>query len=123
MSDAIVYLHEVFESFGPITARGMFGGYVTYHDAVMLGLFAAGRWMRPCERNRSKPKPPKSRPAKNLDRIRQAALHRLFQYLAIFLRRGQAGVGFMAMVCHGAFDDFVKPIRNHAQSGQAAGQA
>ena len=43
MSDAIDYLHEVFESLGPITARRMFGGYGIYHDGVMFCLYAAGR--------------------------------------------------------------------------------
>ena len=43
MSDAIEYLHEVFESFGPITARRMFGGYGIYHEGLMFGLYAAGR--------------------------------------------------------------------------------
>lgn len=36
----IEHLHEVFESFGPITSRAMFGGYGIYHDGLMFGLVA-----------------------------------------------------------------------------------
>lgn len=38
MSKFIEYLHELFERFGPITARRMFGGYGIYHDGLMFGL-------------------------------------------------------------------------------------
>ena len=34
----IEFLHEVFESFGPIQAKRMFGGYGIYHDGLMFGL-------------------------------------------------------------------------------------
>jgi DNA transformation protein and related proteins len=34
----IDYLVEVFESFGPIYAKRMFGGYGIYHDELMFGL-------------------------------------------------------------------------------------
>jgi DNA transformation protein len=34
----IAFLHEVFESFGPIQAKRMFGGYGIYHDGLMFGL-------------------------------------------------------------------------------------
>jgi len=34
------YLKEVFEQFGQIRARKMFGGYGIYHDGVMFGLVA-----------------------------------------------------------------------------------
>ena len=36
----IQHLHEVFESFGPITSRAMFGGYGVYFDGLMFGLVA-----------------------------------------------------------------------------------
>jgi len=38
MSEFVDYLHEVFELFGPITARIMFGGYGIYHNELMFGL-------------------------------------------------------------------------------------
>lgn len=38
MSEFVDYLHEVFERFGAITARKMFGGYGLYHDGLMFGL-------------------------------------------------------------------------------------
>ncbi len=34
----IDYLHEIFEEFGLIDARRMFGGYGIYHDGIMFGL-------------------------------------------------------------------------------------
>ncbi|MDP4733055.1 MAG: TfoX/Sxy family protein [Limnohabitans sp.] len=37
----IAFLHEVFESFGPIQAQRMFGGYGIYHDGLMFGLVVA----------------------------------------------------------------------------------
>lgn len=40
MSEFTDYLHEVFEQFGPITVRKMFGGYGIYHDGLMFGLVA-----------------------------------------------------------------------------------
>ena len=40
MSEFVEYLHEVFEQFGPIQARRMFGGYGIYHDGLMFGLVA-----------------------------------------------------------------------------------
>jgi DNA transformation protein and related proteins len=40
MSEYIEYLREVFEEFGPITARKMFGGYGIYHDGLMFALVA-----------------------------------------------------------------------------------
>jgi DNA transformation protein and related proteins len=43
MSESIDYLHEVFDAFGPIRARRMFGGWGIYHDGLMFGLYAAGR--------------------------------------------------------------------------------
>ena len=38
MSEFIEYLQELFEQFGPVHARNMFGGYGIYHDGVMFGL-------------------------------------------------------------------------------------
>lgn len=40
MSDFVEYLVEVFESFGPIRARRMFGGHGIFHDDLMIGLVA-----------------------------------------------------------------------------------
>jgi len=40
MSEFVDYLHEVFEQFGQIHARRMFGGYGIYHDGIMFGLVA-----------------------------------------------------------------------------------
>ncbi len=38
MSGFVGYLHEVFERFGPIRARKMFGGYGIYHQGLMFAL-------------------------------------------------------------------------------------
>lgn len=38
MSEFVDYLHEVFERFGTITARKMFGGYGLYHAGLMFAL-------------------------------------------------------------------------------------
>jgi DNA transformation protein len=52
MSDAVNFLQEVFESFGHITARRMFGGYGVYFHGVMFGLYAAGRlYLKTDEKN------------------------------------------------------------------------
>ncbi len=40
MSEYIEYLHEVFELFGPIKIRKMFGGYGLYHQELMFALVA-----------------------------------------------------------------------------------
>ena len=40
MSEFVDYLHEVFEQFGRIHVRKMFGGYGIYHDGIMFGLIA-----------------------------------------------------------------------------------
>lgn len=40
MSEFVEFLHEVFESFGPIRSRRMFGGYGIYHEDLMFGLVA-----------------------------------------------------------------------------------
>lgn len=40
MSEFVEYLHEVFESFGPIRSRKMFGGHGIYHNDLMFGLVA-----------------------------------------------------------------------------------
>lgn len=40
MSEFVDYLHEVFEQFGRIQVRKMFGGYGIYHDGIMFGLIA-----------------------------------------------------------------------------------
>jgi len=40
VSEFVDYLKEVFEQFGPVHARRMFGGYGIYHDGVMFGLVA-----------------------------------------------------------------------------------
>ena len=40
MSEFTQYLQEVFELFGPISARKMFGGYGIYHQGLMRALVA-----------------------------------------------------------------------------------
>lgn len=40
MSEFIAYLPEVFELFGIIQIRKMFGGYGVYHDGLMFALVA-----------------------------------------------------------------------------------
>lgn len=40
MSEYTDHLHEVFQYFGPITIRKMFGGYGIYHDGLMFALVA-----------------------------------------------------------------------------------
>ena len=40
MSEFVEYLKEVFEQFGSIQTRKMFGGYGLYHKGVMFGLMA-----------------------------------------------------------------------------------
>jgi DNA transformation protein len=39
-SEFVEFLTEVFESFGPINAKRMFGGYGIYRDGLMFGLVA-----------------------------------------------------------------------------------
>jgi DNA transformation protein len=38
MSEFVEYLKEVFQEFGEIGARRMFGGHGIYYDGVMIGL-------------------------------------------------------------------------------------
>jgi DNA transformation protein len=38
MSEYVEYLKEVFEQFGPITVRKMFGGYGIYYNGLMFAL-------------------------------------------------------------------------------------
>lgn len=40
MSEFVNFLHEVFEHFGPIRSRKMFGGHGIYHNDLMFGLVA-----------------------------------------------------------------------------------
>lgn len=40
MSEFVEYLKEVFQEFGLITTRRMFGGHGVYYDGVMIGLVA-----------------------------------------------------------------------------------
>ena len=40
MSEFVTYLNDVFERFGPIRARRMFGGYGVYHQDLMFALVA-----------------------------------------------------------------------------------
>lgn len=42
MLEYIEYLKEVFEQFGPIMARKMFGGYGIYNNGLMFALVADG---------------------------------------------------------------------------------
>ena len=39
-SEFVESLNEVFEQFGPVRAKRMFGGYGLYHDDLMFGLVA-----------------------------------------------------------------------------------
>ena len=40
MSEFVAYLSDVFEEFGAISSRKMFGGYGIYHNGLMFGLVA-----------------------------------------------------------------------------------
>ena len=40
MSEFVDYLTEVFQQFGAIRTRRMFGGYGVYHEGLMFGLVA-----------------------------------------------------------------------------------
>ena len=40
MSEFVEYLEEVFQEFGAVRSRRMFGGYGIYHDDLMFGLVA-----------------------------------------------------------------------------------
>ena len=40
MSEFVNFLHEVFEQFGEVTSRKMFGGHGLYHQGLMFGLVA-----------------------------------------------------------------------------------
>ncbi|HEU4618809.1 MAG TPA: TfoX/Sxy family protein [Gammaproteobacteria bacterium] len=43
MDEYVEYLIELFELFGPVTARKMFGGYGLYRGGFMFGLVGYGR--------------------------------------------------------------------------------
>ncbi|MDD5035189.1 MAG: TfoX/Sxy family protein [Methylococcaceae bacterium] len=43
MNEFVEYLHDLFERFGPVTIRKMFGGYGLYHDGLMFGLVSGDR--------------------------------------------------------------------------------
>ena len=45
----IEFLHEVFESFGPIQAKRMFGGYGIYHGGLMFGLVIDNQLYLKCD--------------------------------------------------------------------------
>ena len=50
----IDFLHEVFEQFGPIQAKRMFGGHGLYHDGLMFGLVVDNQlYLKVDEENRS----------------------------------------------------------------------
>ncbi len=40
MTQFVEFLHEVFEAFGSVSTRKMFGGYGVYHEGLMFGLVA-----------------------------------------------------------------------------------
>ena len=42
-SESVDFLHTVFEVFGPIATRRMFGGWGIYHEGLMFGLYFSGR--------------------------------------------------------------------------------
>ena len=43
MSEYTEFLQEVFEQFGPVTVRKMFGGYGIYYSGLMFGLVSDER--------------------------------------------------------------------------------
>ncbi len=49
MSEFVDYLLEVFEPFGPVRARRMFGGHGLYHRDVMFALVADDRLYLKCD--------------------------------------------------------------------------
>ena len=40
MSEFVAFLQEVFEEFGPVQSKKMFGGYGLFRDGLMFGLVA-----------------------------------------------------------------------------------
>jgi DNA transformation protein len=42
-SELVIHLCELFERFGAVEARRMFGGYGLFHDELMFGLVASDR--------------------------------------------------------------------------------
>lgn len=53
MDDDAEYLKDVFQAFGPITVRSMFGGYGVYHDGLMFALVHDGElYLKADEGNR-----------------------------------------------------------------------
>ena len=53
MSEFTDHLAELFEAFGPVTVRRMFGGYGIYRDGVMFGLVAdEALYLKADDRNR-----------------------------------------------------------------------
>ena len=54
MSEFTDHLAELFEAFGPVTARRMFGGHGIYRDGVMFGLVADDAlYLKADDRNRA----------------------------------------------------------------------
>ena len=43
MSEFVEYLKELFQEFGPVNARRMFGGHGIFFDGLMIGLVADDR--------------------------------------------------------------------------------
>ena len=54
MSRFIDFLHEVFEEFGNISSRKMFGGYGIYHHDIMFGLVADNTLYLKADKNTQK---------------------------------------------------------------------
>lgn len=54
MTEYAEYLREVFEEFGPVTVRRMFGGYGVYSEGVMFALVADDTlYLKADEQNRA----------------------------------------------------------------------
>ena len=54
MSEFTDHLAELFEAFGPVTVRKMFGGHGIYRDGVMFGLVADDAlYLKSDDRNRA----------------------------------------------------------------------
>ena len=54
MSEFTNHLAELFEAFGPVTVRRMFGGHGIYRDGVMFGLVADDAlYLKADDRNRA----------------------------------------------------------------------
>lgn len=109
MSEYTEFLQEVFEQFGPVTVRKMFGGYGLYYSGLMFGLvsdervylkvdaentrFFEERWLGPFEYSRRGKTVKMSfflAPEEILDDREEAALWAERSYRAALRRAGVA---------------------------------